>query len=168
VITLAARSAATLSAAVLFALALPPALAATAPASHSVPIGHRQFFEGLVNSRSEHAALHVACAGPASTGTVRKGQTVKVDMAVTPTASGQGYTGTAARRIRAWLTWPTAVAAGTPVHVATFTSYDVAMRIPARLKVPCSGTGRMVFVPAPGSHSARRAVVKVTFKSNGA
>jgi hypothetical protein len=165
--SLLARGAAATSATVLLALAVTPAMAAPAPARAPVPIGHRQFFEGLVNKHDVHASLHVACAGPSSTGHPRRGQTVEVEMVVPPTVADQGYTGARARRIRAWLAWPAAAAAA-PVHVATFTRYGVALRIPASLTVPCSGTGRMVFVPAPGSKSARRAFVKIAFKSNGA
>jgi len=172
--TLTARAAMLAAACAALAAAAAPALAATAdgraPApgavGRPVPVGHRQYFEGMVNGRSVHAVIRVVCGGPATTGHPQRGQKVQVAMVVPPVTADQGYTGTAARKIRVRLTWPAPVSAA-PVRVAVLSSYGVSMPVPKALTVPCSGTGTMLFVPAPGSRSAHRAVVHVKFKSNG-
>ena len=161
-----ARRAAVLSVSALALLTASAVPAMAGPIQDPVPIGHRQYFEGMVNTHSVHAVIQVACGGPATTGHPQRGQKVEVAMVVPPTAANQGYTGTAGRRIRAWLIWPTAVSAA-PTRIAVFTSYYVPMPIPTNIKVPCSGTGKMLFVPAPGSRSARRAFVDITFKTKG-
>jgi hypothetical protein len=52
----------------------------------------------------------------------------------------------------------------TATILATFTYYyDVNQYIPANIRVPCSGTGRVGFVPLPTSPTARTATLAVTF-----
>jgi len=154
------------SLAVLTVLAGSGAPAAASQVASPTPIGHRQYFEGMVNKHVPHASINVVCGGPATTGHPGKGQTVEVAMVVPPITPYQGYTGRTASHIGAWLSWSGSSSAAV-VHIATFAKYDVAMEIPTSIKVPCSGKGRMTFAPIPASKSARKAFVRVTFKSKG-
>ena len=147
------------------AVAVAAVPADAAPIHNPIPIGHRQHFEGMVNGHTPRAHINVICGGPATTGHPGRGQTVRVVRVIPPFTRYQGFTGSAANRIAARLTWPTAT--GSPLRIASFTSYGVNMPIPTSIKVPCSGTGTMVFVPLPGSTSARRAIVHVSFQSLG-
>src|SRR5450755_4314973 len=121
------------------------------PVQDPVPIGQDQFFTGLVNGHPPGQAT----AG--ETGVPLEGQPVEVEpAAATSVTPDLGYTG-AARSITAALS--TAVA----VLIGTFTSYYVKEDIPTDIRVPCSGTGTMVFAPAAGGTTAFPATLTVEF-----
>ena len=151
-------------------LACAPSVAeAATPVQDPVPIGPGQFFSGLVNGSYGSpgpVAIRTNCFGPiqpGQTGNPLPGQTVEVVL-TNPAASIQGYTGTAANSIIAYLGFPTPTQP--PVQqVAKFTSYFVTEAIPVTLTVPCSGNGAMSFVPSPGSPTAHPATVQVFFQS---
>jgi hypothetical protein len=131
------------------------------PVQDPVPIGQDQFFTGLVNGHPPgQAIIKVVCPGPVTageTGVPLEGQPVEVEpAAVTSVTPDLGYTG-AARSITAALS--TAVA----VLIGTFTSYYVPKNIPTDIRVPCSGTGTMVFAPAAGGTTGFPATLTVEF-----
>lgn len=142
-----------------------PASAARAPVPDPVPIGPNQFFSGFVNGHPPGAAvIKVLCAGPAQTGHPIAHQPVVVKPAPGPTTTDVGFTGSAGRKIVASLNFGPAPAI---VHIATFTSYFVKVNIPINISVPCSGTGAVFFAPAPGSSTAKPAVLPVKFLNIG-
>jgi hypothetical protein len=158
-----------ITAAAAFAVAAP--LAAAAAASQAggptIKVGPKQHVRGFVNAKNSKAVIRVVCAGPASTGHPLSRQRVRVARASDPIAPNDGFTGSAATSIGAWLTWPMKVAPPPPVYIATFTSY-AAMPIPTSITVPCAGSGEMLFLPAPGSRTVKAATVGVTFVNIGA
>jgi len=158
-----------ITAAAAFAVAAP--LAAAAAASQAggpaLKVGPKQHVRGFVNTKNSKAVIRVICPGPASTGHPLSRQSVRVARAIDPIARNDGFTGTAATSIGAWLTWPTTVAPPPPAYIATFTGYG-AMPIPASITVPCGGSGEMLFLPAPGSRTVKAATVGVTFVNIGA
>jgi hypothetical protein len=150
-------------------LSVPLAAAASAArtlAPDPVPIGPNQFFSGFVNGHPPGAAvIKVLCPGPAQTGHPIAHQPVVVKPAPGPTTTDVGFTGSAGRKIVASLNFGPAPAV---VHIATFTNYFVTVNIPIKITVPCSGTGAVFFTPAPGSSSAKSAMLPVTFLNIGA
>jgi hypothetical protein len=151
------------------ALAAGALIAAASPAQAGIKIGPHQYFTGLVIGKTKLSVIDVACAGPVRTGHPAPGQSVEVNLMVSPVSSADtgGYTGNHATRIGADLVWsngPVTVVAA----IATFTQYSVKMAIPTKIKVPCSGSGVMTFNPAPNpDKSATPATVDVTFTSTG-
>jgi hypothetical protein len=129
-------------------------------------VGPKQDFRGFVNARNRKAIIRVVCPGPASTGHPLARQTVRAAPAIDPFFPTDGFTGIAASSIGAWLTWPTTVKPPPPVYIATFTSYG-AISIPTGITVPCSGSGQMLFLPAPGSRTVKAATVSLTFTNMG-
>jgi hypothetical protein len=81
--------------------------------------------------------------------------------------SANGYTGTAATSVNAWLTWRTSTTlpAPWPAFVATLSAYGPAS-IPIAITVPCSGTGVMLFLPAPGSPTVRGHLLAATLSAH--
>jgi hypothetical protein len=150
------------------AVATVVAISAAASPVHrpAVKVGPNQDFAGLVNAKTRNAVLHVLCPGAANTGHPLSGQTVRVAPVADPITLNDGATGTAATSIGAWLTWPTRAAPPPPAYIATFTSY-AAIPIPTRITVPCSGSGQMLFLPAPGSPTVKAATVGLTFVNIG-
>ena len=141
--------------------------AAASPAHRpAVKVAPNQDFAGLVNAKTSNAVLHVLCPGPANTGHPLSGQTVRVVPVVDPITLNDGFTGTAATSIGAWLTWPATMAPPPPAYIATFTNY-AAMTIPTSITVPCSGAGQMLFLPAPGSPTVAAFTVGLTFVNFG-
>jgi hypothetical protein len=119
----------------------------------------------LVNGKVSKATIKVVCPGAANKGHPLARQSVAIRDV--PVASG--YTGTAATSVNAWLTWQTSKTspAPSPAFVATFSAYRSA-RVPTAITVPCSGTGVMLFLPAPGSPTVHAGTVQVTFENIGA
>lgn len=152
-------------AAVACAVAVPAAVwAAPSPVQPPVKIGPRQPFAGLVNGKADKAVIRVFCPGILRTGHPLRGQTVRVALVpplvkITPR---DGFTGTAATSISAWLTWPPTVTPPPPAFVDTFTSYRT-LPIPTTIAVPCGGSGEMFFLPSPGSPTVKAATVSLTF-----
>jgi hypothetical protein len=155
------------------AVAAPVALAAASPSPSPSPspgaavkVGPKQPFEGLVNGKASKAVIHVLCPGIATVGHPLAHQVVKVALVLPPLPPHEGFTGAAATSIDAWLIWPAATPPP-PAYIATFTSYG-AKPIPVSIAVPCSGSGEMLFLPAPGSPTVRAAIVSLTFVNIGA
>jgi hypothetical protein len=147
------------------ALALAGAAALPTTASAAVdpgPIGPHQFFIGQVNGAAANPVIRVVCPGPATpgqTGHPVSGQTVDVLPAASPTSSEVGYTGESADHVV--VGFGTAVS-GTPISLSW---YAVAAPIPTTLYLPCSGTGKVTFTPAPTSSTAHPATVTVTYQN---
>ena len=138
------------------AVGLPSAAATVDPA----PIGPNQFFTGQVNGASDSAVIKVICPGPVTageTGHPISGQTVDVLPGTSSSPTGVGYTGSAADHVVVDF-GPTSTT--TPV---TLSSYAVQAAIPTTLDLPCSGAGKVNFVPAPASSTAQTATVAVTY-----
>lgn len=153
-------------AAALVVAAVPAVSAAGSKAADPVPIGHGQFFAGLIFGTAEQSQIEVACGGPATTGHPMTRQSVQALELARPAPRSAGFTGTAARTIKVTLSW-TAKTKTVVVPVGTVTGYDAPVAIPASITVPCGGTGTMIFAPAPGSTRARAAKVSVTFQTHG-
>jgi hypothetical protein len=140
---------------------------AGAAAASPLPIAPHQTFVGQVNGVTIDAVIKVGCFGPGtptSTGHPLEGQDVSVQLVSggAPGTATVGYTGESADRVR--------VAFNTSVSAAPITeikAYGLAVAIPQSLDLPCSGTGTLVFAPAPTSSTAQPATVDVTFVSVG-
>jgi hypothetical protein len=151
----------------LVAAAVPADSAVTGRAADPVPIGHKQYFAGLVFGSAEQSQIEVACAGPATTGHPMAGQSVEAVLLGPSGPGSAGFTGTAAKSIKVILSW-TAKAKTAVVPIGTLTGYYAMAPIPTKITVPCGGTGTMTFSPAPSSKSAKGARLSVTFQSRGA
>lgn len=159
------RLAAVTAAALLWSAVIGDATAQPAP----VPIGPNQQFAGLVNHRTGGASpvvITVVCPGPVQagqTGHPTSGQTVEVIPPAT-SAGNYGYTGSSAHRIGAFFGAPPPAA--TVTGYVRFRYYGVAKRIPTSLDLPCSGSGRVTFVPLPVvGPDARSVAVPVVFEN---
>ena len=129
-----------------------------------VPIGPNEYFRGFINGHPPgKAVITVICPGPATTGHPAGNQTIEVKTAQPTSTTDLGFTGSAGKQITATLS-PSA----TTTVLATFTSYFVPKKIPTSITVPCSGTGKVVFTPSPGSSTAMAATLTLTFLNIGA
>ena len=138
------------------AVGIPSAAASVDPA----PIGPNQFFTGQVNGASANSVIRVVCPGPVTvgqTGHPVSGQTVDVLPGASSTSAGVGYTGAGADHIVVNFD-----SASTSAPV-TLDKYAVRAAIPTTLSLPCSGTGKVDFVPAPASTTAQTATVSVSY-----
>jgi hypothetical protein len=112
-----------------------------AVAAANQPIGPDQHFIGLVNGSNDDPVVYVVCAGPSSRrGRVAGGQT----MSVAKAKDGTGYTGLFSQ-VYAWFA-PTK--SGTTPRQLKFTTYGRLRAIPP-VRVPCDGTGQVVFSSCP-------------------
>lgn len=161
-----ARPLITVAAAFLVAAPVAIAAAASPVLGPAGKVGSNQDFRGIVNAKNSKAIIRVLCPGPASTGHPLARQTVRVARVIDPVLRNDGFTGTGAVSIGAWLTWPTTVKPPPPAYIATFTSYR-ALPIPTTITVPCGGSGQMLFLPAPGSPAVKAATVSLTFTNVG-
>lgn len=119
-------------------------LLTAAAAQAGEPIGPGQHFVGLVNGSRATPVVHTVCPGPVAphrTGPVVSGQ----KLSVAHVRANGGYTGPFAK-VYAWFV-PNAAVNG-PLAVA-FTEYGTAMAIPAGVRVPCDGAGRVEFSSCP-------------------
>ena len=137
---------------------------ASAAVVDPAPIGPHQYFTGQVNGASVNAVIQVGCFGPVvpgETGHPIAGQSVDVLPAAASTTADVGYTGESADHVL--------VGFGTPASTAVVLLKDYAVKaaIPTTLDLPCSGTGKVTFVPAPTSSTARTATVTVTYQNIG-
>jgi hypothetical protein len=133
----------------LTASALGPARAATVEPS--------QHYTGVVDGNHTHAVVTMVCPGPASpgrTGHPGGGQYVAAIL----TDGGTGFTGAASTRIVVRF-------ADDPRVAMRIQEYGVAAAIPQGLELPCDGTGVVRFVSRPGSNTAVRDTVAVTFEN---
>jgi|SRR5215469_14812981 len=161
-----ARALVTVAAVVSAATPVAVAAAAGPLSSSAARVGPKQDFRGFVNAKNRKAIIRVACPGPANTGHPLAHQTVRAAPVIDPSLSNDGFTGTKATSVGAWLTWPTTVKPPPPAYIATFTSYR-AVPIPTSITVPCAGSGQMLFLPAPGSATVKAATVSLTFENIG-
>ena len=130
--------------------------AAAAPSKASIQ--PNQYFNGLVNGKSTDATILMACPGPVGgLGHPVAGQDVSVEG---PLSSGEGFTGKA-KSIDATLEFNSPSSG--PVHLATLRYYYEPGPISTELKLPCEGSGVVVFNPVLGGEKARAAKVSVTF-----
>lgn len=156
-----------------FALAALTALGGTVGLSSAAaeaspqPVQPHQAFVGQVNGNTVDAVITVGCFGPVSatsTGHPVAGQSVSAHLLPgEQPASTVGYTGESADRLlvgfgNSFSTQPT------PTVIK---AYDVKVPIPQDLNLPCYGTGKVVFVPAPASKTQQSATVDVTYVSIG-
>lgn len=148
--------------------AVTAASAAASPSRNpSLKVGQDQHFIGTVNGKLSKAEIRVLCPGLANVGHPLPHQSVKVAVILPPLPANDGDTGTAATSIGAWLDWPASKAVPPPpAYIATFNAYG-SMPIPTSIKVPCSGSGQMLFLPAKGSPTVKAATVDVTFTNIG-
>jgi len=131
---------------------------AAAAAPSKAPIQPNQYFNGLVNGKSKDATILMACPGPVGgLGHPVAGQYVSVEG---PLSSGEGFTGKA-KSIDATLEFNSP--SSTPIHLATFRYYHEPGPISTELKLPCEGSGAVVFNPVLGGEKARATKVSVTF-----
>src|SRR5215470_12557161 len=113
------------------------AVAAASPAGRAaIKVGPKRDFRGLVNAKNSKAIIRVLCPGPAATGHPLSRQTVRAAPVIDPADPQDGFTGTAATSIGAWLTWPTTAAPPPPAYIATFARFQM-KPIPTRITVPC-------------------------------
>jgi hypothetical protein len=136
--------------------------AAASPAS-ATNIGPHQYFVGHVHGLTAQGVIDVACAGVANTGHPLANQHVAVQEVFPPITSTTGYTGDSATQIKANLVTSTS---GGVISIATFTQYTTEP-IPTSIFVPCSGSGEMIFSPAPNVNG-KTSTVNVKFISAGA
>jgi hypothetical protein len=146
--------------AVALGVTLPAAAAAVShPVQDPVPIDPNQYFSGFINGSPPGAVvIKVICPGPANTGHPLAHQPVEVEPVPSSSAADVGFTGSRGKKITASL-GPSA----STVVIGSFTSYFVKKNIPTNITVPCSGSGTAVFIPSPGSKTARSATLPVTF-----
>ena len=124
------------------------------------PIDENEKFSGIVNGSvgtGGPAVIQMACP-PGFTGHPVAGQIVAV-VGFPRAIPDVGSTGTAADSIRVDIdTERTGLE-----KVVTFTEYNVTAEIPASLELPCSGSGRVNFIPEPIGTGAKTASVPVEF-----
>lgn len=134
-------------------------------------VGPKQYFHGEffgLTSATTPDVIHVACAGPASTGHPVAGQYVAAHQFFPPTTTTYGYTGNFGTEIDVNLIWSSGTVTVVTPTFATLTFYDTNAEIPTSLTVPCSGTGVVDFTPrADPDGSGITSKVNVTFESPG-
>ncbi|MDQ1367947.1 MAG: hypothetical protein QOF20_300 [Acidimicrobiaceae bacterium] len=116
----------------------------SAAASANETIRPDQHFIGLVNGSNVKAVVYTICPGPiwpGRTGPVAGGQ----NLAVARVGGGHGYTGLFSQ-VYAWFAQDSSGRA--PVQV-TFAKYGTQRAIPASVRVPCDGTGKVEFSSCP-------------------
>jgi hypothetical protein len=133
-------------------------------ASAAAPIRPHQHFVGLINGSTgtpQPATIRMACFGPiqpGQTGHPFGGQTVAVQR-VAATANS-GFTGDRTTSIGAFFGPPPP--SGTSASYVDFTTYGQ-KALPTSLTLPCSGSGKVSFVPLPVDPTSRDFVVPVRF-----
>ena len=149
--------------------ALPAALLAvvglTVPAAAVIdplPIEPNQHFVGLVNGDVANAVIRTDCVLPSATGHPVADQYVEAQLNSPVSGANTGFTGTAAHSLAVSLD----VATTTPTAtIGTLSGYNIQLAIPTTITVPCSGSGVVVFAPAPTSLTAVSATVTVRLVS---
>ena len=129
------------------------------PAFAGAPIGPNQSFLGEVNGKHAGAVVYVVCPGPAwfgRTGPPAGNQTYEVTPS--PAGTGPGFTGSLGNSVVVHF-------ADDPTTRTMLNAYDTPAPIPTSLRLPCGGTGKVVFKPKPTSTTARRDVVAVTYEN---
>jgi hypothetical protein len=130
------------------------------------PIKPKQHFTASVNGSrglSHPVTIRMACFGPirpGQTGHPMGGQTVAVTR-VRAGTNGAGYPGDRGTSIGAFFGAPPPSASSSSSYVR-FTEYG-SKPIPTSLELPCSGSGRVSFVPLPVDPTSHDVTVAVTF-----
>ncbi|PYC69057.1 hypothetical protein C7C46_28505 [Streptomyces tateyamensis] len=158
-------SAATATAAglLLAATAVQPAAALT-PVQDPIPVRPGMGFQGLVNGKSVGAAIEMGCFGPITpgqTGHPLAGQYIEADTVV-PSATTGGYTGSAGTSL---VVSVAGSATGTVQLIGVLNNFYAPLPLPTSITLPCSGTAKVAFSPAPSSPTARDSVVAATLVS---
>ena len=113
-------------------------------AGAQLKIGPDQHFIGLVNGSHDEPVVYTVCPGPAWPG--RRGHVAGGQaLSVAEVAEGTGYTGPFSQ-VYAWFA-PTKHRS-TPRQLK-FTTYGKPKAIPTSVRVPCDGTGTVVFSSCP-------------------
>jgi hypothetical protein len=123
-------------------------------------VGPNQHFVGLVKGKSANAVIAMACTFPLSSGEKGhplSGQDVTVSLPAT-TSTSVGYTGSKGHAVTARFISSSAANTST----LTFTKYG-SQAIPTTFTLPCSGSGTVVFSPAPTSKTAQSVTVSVSY-----
>jgi hypothetical protein len=129
------------------------------PAFAAAPIGPNQSFLGEVNGKSTGAVVYVVCAGPVFPGrTGPPAGNQSVEVTPSPSLSGPGFTGSLGDHIVVHFT-------DDRTAKMTLTAYNTPAAIPTSLRLPCGGTGKVVFKPKPTSPTARSDIVTVTYQN---
>jgi hypothetical protein len=119
-------------------------LGGSAAAGANEAIQPDEHFIGLVNGSNVKPVVYTVCPGPTwpgRSGPIAGGQT----LAVAHVGSGGGFTGPFSQ-VSAWFTQDSSV--NHPQQVR-FTSYGTEQAIPPAVRVPCDGTGTVVFSSCP-------------------
>jgi hypothetical protein len=157
---------------VVVAASTPVIMSAGASIPPQGKVGPHQYFEALVNGETgigTSVPIKMACFGavhPGEKGHPMAGQTVEVRRPLVIVFGHSGYTGKNATSIMGFFgpPPPTAVTPLPTTSTVTFTRYGVKKAIPQSLLLPCSGTGRVYFIPFPQSPpSSRDAIVSVSY-----
>ncbi|HEX3782884.1 MAG TPA: hypothetical protein VHX38_24730 [Pseudonocardiaceae bacterium] len=160
------KTARILARAALPAVALAILAATAAPAGAAVvdplPIGPNQYFSGLVNGARADATIRTDCLTPVGVGHPSAGQYVEGQLNSPVSSNDLGYTGSAGRSLVVTLQLPTSSGV---IGIGTLSGYNYELAIPTSISVPCSGSGVVVFAPAPTSPTAKPATVSVTLAS---
>jgi hypothetical protein len=153
--------------------ALAGAAATTTPVSAAGTYHARvvpfEFYSGVVNDSTGESGpvkITVVCAGPSSTGHAAAAQTVGVKLVPVPSGTTTlGYTGDNGRSIGAFFGAPPPDP-GAGMSYVRFGFYRT-KPIPTSLVLPCSGDGRVTFVPLPNLPPAQSIAIPVEFVSSG-
>jgi hypothetical protein len=146
------------------------AMASSGLAQAHVTANHvrpHQLFMGLVNGKPgivDPVVIRVVCPGPAQpgqTGHPVRGQTV----AVIPTATVNGHDGYTGHDHMVGAFWGPLPPSATGSTFVPLRYYGVARRIPVTAELPCSGTGRVTFIPLPLDPTSRSTYVPVVYEN---
>jgi hypothetical protein len=134
-----------------------------------VAVQPHQIFGGSVNDTTSDATIAMGCFGPSrpgQTGHPLRGQHLAVFIPEALTSPAFGDTGRRGHRIVARIVTD----AGRSAPVATFTRftrsgavYTASRSLPTSVRLPCAGTGTVVFTPVPHGTGAKSATVAVNF-----
>ncbi len=129
---------------VCLASAVMAAMPLASEAGAGAPIKAGQHFVGLVNATHKEPVVKTVCPGPV--GSSRMGPVAgKQTMSVVRVRKGHGYTGLFSS-VYAWFQPTTGGAKPTQLH---FKHYSTPRTIPTSIRVPCGGTGTVVFSSCP-------------------
>jgi hypothetical protein len=134
--------------------------------SHPAIVPH-EFFMATVNGSTGDGGpvtISMACGGPSTTGHPVGGQTLGVKLVPVPSSATSvlGYTGDSGTSIGAFFGAPPP--GGGAASYVSFAVYRT-KPMPTSLVLPCSGFGRVTFVPLPNLPPARSITVPVEFSS---
>ena len=132
-------------------------LSPPAAATDSTSVGPNQQFLGEVNGNHSGAVVYLVCPGPGipgGTGHPAGNQS----LAVIRVNSGPGHTGASAKRIVVRFR-------DDPSGPVTLRTYGLTKTIPTSLELPCTGSGKIRFVPKPRGDGTIADIVPVTYEN---